>query len=56
MTQQIATGAADLRDVILDAWRDSKTMGVGQPVEGSAYDDFVAGHVKDPYFVIHGND
>ena len=56
MTQQIAAGAADLRDVILDAWRDSKTMGVGQPVEGTAYDDFVAGHVKDPYFVIHGND
>ncbi len=56
MTKQIAKGAADLRDVILDAWRDSKTMGVGQPVEGSAYDDFVAGHVKEPYNVLHGND
>ncbi len=56
MTQQIATGAADLRDVILDAWRDSKTMGVGQPVEGTAYDDFVAGHVKEPFDVLHGHD
>ena len=56
MTRQIAKGAADLRDVILDAWRDSKTMGVGQPVEGTAYDDFVAGHVKEPFNVIHGND
>ncbi len=56
MTRQIAKGAADLRDAILDAWRESKTMGIGQPVEGSAYDDFVAGHVKEPFNVLHGND
>ena len=56
MTRQIAQGAADLRDVILDAWRESKTMGVGQPVDGTTYDDFVAGHVKAPYDVLHGND
>jgi hypothetical protein len=56
MTQQIAKGAADLRDVILDAWRDSKTMGIGFPVDGTAYDDFVGGHVKDPFSVLHGND
>lgn len=56
MTQQIAKGASDLRDVVLDAWRDSKTMGVGYPVDGTAYDDFVAGHVKDAYATLHGND
>ncbi len=56
MTKQIAKGAADLRDVILDAWRDSKTMNVGQPGDPTAYDDFVGGHVKDPYAVLHGND
>jgi len=56
MTKQIVKGAADLRDVILDAWRDSKTMGIAFPPDGSAYDDFVAGHVKDPYAVLHGND
>jgi hypothetical protein len=56
MTKQIAQGAADLRDVILDAWRESKTMGVGNPMPGTAYDDFVAGHVKAPFDVLHGND
>lgn len=56
MTKQIAKGASDLRDVVVDAWRDSKTMGVGYPPEGTAYDDFVAGKVKDPYAILHGDD
>ena len=52
VVQQLGQGASDLRDVILDAWRDSKTMKIGYP--GSTYDDFVAGTVTDPYALLHG--
>lgn len=52
MVKQLAQGATDLRDVVLDAWRDSKTMKMGYP--GSTYDDFVAGTVVDPYKTLHG--
>jgi hypothetical protein len=54
MTAQLAKGASDLRDTIVDAWRDSKTMGVGYPTQGTAYDDFVAGRVPDPWLSLHG--
>lgn len=50
--QQLGRGASDLRDVVMDAWRDSKTMKIGYP--GSTYDDFVAGTVADPYQMLHG--
>ncbi|EGF89410.1 hypothetical protein ABI_47580 [Asticcacaulis biprosthecium C19] len=52
MKQQLGQGASDLRDVILDAWRDSKTMAVGWPK--ATYDDFVGGKVADPYLTLHG--
>jgi len=52
ITRQVALGAASLRDAVLDAWRDSKTMGVGYPA--TPYDDFVAGKVSDPWTLLHG--
>ncbi len=54
MAQQLGKGASDLRDVLVDAWRDSKSMGVGYPVAGTTYDDFVAGKVVDPWLATHG--
>lgn len=54
ITQQVAQGAQDLRDAILDAWRDSKSEGVGWPA--TTYDDFVASKVADPWAVIYGDD
>lgn len=54
MTGQLAKGAQDLRDTILDAWRDSKSMGVGWPA--TTYDDFVGNKVADPWTVIYGDD
>lgn len=53
IAKQLGLGAANLRDAILDAWRDSKTMGVGYPA--TTYDDFVAGKVADPYALLHGD-
>lgn len=53
MAKQIGLGAANLRDAILDAWRDSKTMGVGYP--STTYDDFLAGKAQDPYSILHGD-
>ena len=52
MAKQLGLGAANLRDAILDAWRDSKSMGVGYPA--TTYDDFVANKVADPYLLLHG--
>ena len=54
MTQQVAKGAQDLRDTILDAWRDSKSMGIGWPA--TSYDDFVGNKVADPWTVVYGDD
>ncbi len=54
LTQQVAQGAQDLRDAILDAWRDSKSEGVGWPA--TSYDDFVGNKVADPWTVIYGDD
>jgi len=52
ITKQVALGAANLRDAVLDAWRDSKTMGVGYPA--TTYDDFIANKVADPWTLLHG--
>jgi hypothetical protein len=54
ITARLAEGASDLRDALLDAWRDSKTMPVGYPA--AIYDDFVASKVADPYGSLYGND
>ncbi len=54
VTQQVGQGAMDLRDSILDAWRDSKTMGVGW--NNTPYDDYVANKVPDPWALIYGDD
>lgn len=54
MAARLGEGAANLRDVLLDAWRDSKTMPVGY--KPAVYDDFVGNKVADPYGVLYGND
>ncbi len=54
LAARIGQGAADLRDVLLDAWRDSKTMQVGYKM--GTYDDFVGGKVPDPYTTLYGDD
>lgn len=54
MAERLGQGASDLRDAILDAWRESKTQGVGYPA--ASYDDFVAGKVADPWGLLYGND
>jgi hypothetical protein len=53
MAMLVGQGAADLRDVLIDAWRESKTMGVGYPAR--TYDDFVGNRVEDPYGLLYGN-
>jgi hypothetical protein len=51
--QQLAVGASELRDVIVEAWRASATRSVGwKPV---AVQDVVAGRV-DPYPALYGID
>lgn len=52
MAGLLGRAASDLRDTLNDAWRDSKTMGVGYPAK--TYDEFVAGSVIDPYLLLHG--
>ena len=54
VTARLAEGADDLRDALLDAWRESKTMPVGYP--SATYDEFLAGKVTDPYGSLYGND
>ncbi len=51
---QLGLGAADLRDALLDAWRDSKTVKVGYPAW--TYDDFVGGKVENPWTSLNGSD
>ncbi|WAC49399.1 hypothetical protein OVA03_05680 [Asticcacaulis sp. SL142] len=47
MSSLIGIGAADLRDIVINAWQDSKSLPVGYP--GAAYDEFISGKVADPY-------
>ena len=52
-TQQIAVGASELRDLIVEAWRVSATQTVGyKPI---AVADVVAGKI-DPYLALYGID
>jgi hypothetical protein len=52
-TQQIAVGASELRDLIVDAWKMSATQTVGyKPVSVA---DVLAGKV-DPYMALYGVD
>jgi hypothetical protein len=52
-TQQLAVGASELRDVVVEAWRASATMKVGwRPV---AVADVVSGAI-DPYPALYGID
>lgn len=55
MTDRIAVGADELRDLIVMAWNASATMDVGYPTAAPAA-DFEAGKVADPYALLHGND
>ena len=52
LTGLIAQGASDLRDNLVDAWRDSKSMTVGFP--GSSYEDVLSGKQADPYGLLYG--
>lgn len=52
MATLVGQGAADLRDAITDAWRESKNVGVGYPAR--TYDDFVGGKVEDPFALLYG--
>lgn len=53
VTGRLGQGAADLRDVLTDAWRESKTMKFGYP--GMTYEDLLAGK-GDPWTHIRGDD
>lgn len=53
MAKLLGQGASDLRDAIVDAWRESKNMGVGYPAR--TYDDFISNKVEDPYGLLYGN-
>lgn len=55
---RLGEGAGDIRDVILDAWRDSKAVIVGYKAgtKLGTYDDFVAGKMDDPWLLMHGSD
>jgi len=55
MTDRIAFGADELRDLIVTAWNASATMEVGYPNAVPA-GDFEAGKVADPYALLHSND
>jgi hypothetical protein len=55
MTERIAFGAGELRDLIVMAWNASASMEVGYPTAVPAA-DFEAGKVPDPYALLHSND
>jgi len=55
MTERIAVGADELRDLIVMAWNASARMDVGYPA-GAPAADFEAGRVADPYALLHSND
>jgi hypothetical protein len=55
MTDRIAVGAEEVRDMIVDAWNASSRMSVGYPSPVPAA-DFEAGKVADPYLLLHSND
>jgi hypothetical protein len=55
MTERIAIGADELRDLIVMAWNASARMDVGYPA-GAPAADFEAGRVADPYALLHSND
>lgn len=53
MVGRLGQGASDLRDVLLDAWRESKTLGFGYPAV--TYEDVVAGR-GDAWKALRGED
>ncbi len=55
MTDRIAVGAGELRDLTLMAWQASGPMTVGYPTAVPAA-DFEAGKVADSYALLHSND
>ena len=55
MTERIAVGADELRDLIVMAWNASAQMEVGYPTPAPAA-DFEAGKVADPFVLLHSND
>jgi hypothetical protein len=55
MTERIAVGAGELRDLVVLAWIESARMSVGYPTAVPAA-DYEAGKVADPYALLHSND
>ncbi len=51
---QLGLGATTLRNALVDAWRDSKSVKVGYPA--FLYDDFVGGKVDNPWVSLYGGD
>jgi hypothetical protein len=54
MTERIAEGAAELRDLVVDAWNASGKMTVGYP--GAPAADVEAGKAGDAYDLLYGVD
>ncbi|MBW8732802.1 MAG: hypothetical protein JF571_00560 [Asticcacaulis sp.] len=54
VAKQLGLGATTLRNALVDAWRDSKSIKLGYPAY--VYDDFVAGKVEDPWISLYGGD
>jgi hypothetical protein len=55
LTERIAVGADELRDMIVDAWNASDRVSIGYPTPVVAA-DVEAGKAGDPYLLLHGND
>jgi len=53
MVGRLGQGASDLRDALVDAWRESKSMGFGYP--SVSYEDLVAGR-GDGWKALRGED
>ena len=51
---QLGMGATALRNALVDAWRDSKSIKVGYPA--FVYDDFLSGKVENPWVSLYGGD
>jgi hypothetical protein len=54
MSERIAEGASELRDLVIDAWTASARMVVGYP--GLSAADVAAGKAGDPYDLLYGVD
>ncbi len=58
VAKRLGAGAANVRDAILDAWRDSDKVQVGYQagVKVGTPNDFATGKVENPWLMMHGSD